>query len=259
MAADITPENADLGGAVAATIDDPGETNAYELIRASIVENRYVPGQRLVEQRLAEDFGLSRTPVREALRQLAAEGLVIMQRNRGARVRPMSTTEVADLYGLRIRLESYAAELAAERATAEEIEELELAVKTFSRARRELVADTNLDALRRVNQANEEIHSRIVVAARHDRLSAMLSRTVDIPLVFRAFRVFGSEELGRSDDFHRLILDAIRRQDGARAARLMAEHIHQGLDAVLDTFDADGIQVDGVGRSQDGKNEEIAR
>ena len=61
--------------------------DAYELIRTAIVENRYEPGQRLVEQRIAEEFGLSRTPVREALRRLEAEGLVVAERNRGARVR----------------------------------------------------------------------------------------------------------------------------------------------------------------------------
>src|SRR5690349_24905529 len=81
---------------------------AYDEVRAAIVENRYRPGQRLVEQRIAEELGLSRTPVREALRMLEAEGLVVSERNRGAMVRPLSSTEVVDLYGLRIRLESYA-------------------------------------------------------------------------------------------------------------------------------------------------------
>ena len=95
--------------------DAVGTTHAYEQVRAAIVENRYAPGQRLIEQRLAAELGLSRTPVREALRILEAEGLVVSERNRGATVRPLSPTEVVDLYGLRIRLESYAAELAAER------------------------------------------------------------------------------------------------------------------------------------------------
>ena len=85
-------------------------------MRAAIVENRYPPGQRLVEQRIAEELGLSRTPVREALRMLEAEGLVVSERNRGAMVRPLSSTEVDDLYGLRIRLESYAVEVATERS-----------------------------------------------------------------------------------------------------------------------------------------------
>ncbi len=97
--------------------DTVGAELAYEQVRAAIVENRYPPGQRLVEQRIAEELGLSRTPVREALRMLEAEGLVVSERNRGAMVRPLSATEVVDLYGLRIRLESYAVEVATERAT----------------------------------------------------------------------------------------------------------------------------------------------
>ena len=71
--------------------------DAYAKVRAAIVESRYPPGHRLVEQRIAEELGLSRTPVREALRMLQAEGLVVSERNRGAMVRPLSPTEVVDL------------------------------------------------------------------------------------------------------------------------------------------------------------------
>ena len=216
--------------------DDP---SAYDLIRTAIVEQRYAPGQRLVEQRIAEEFGLSRTPVREALRRLEAEGLVVAERNRGATVRPMSPTEVVDLYGLRIRLESYAAELAAQRATADEVAALARAVAEFSAVRAELGDADELDDVRALNAANRTIHDLILAAARHHRLSAMLGRTVDIPLVFRAFRVFGREEIERSDLFHHLILDAVQRGDAARAGQLMAEHIHQGMQAVLDGMASD--------------------
>jgi len=210
------------------------ERGAYDLIRTAIVEQRYAPGQRLVEQRIAEEFGLSRTPVREALRRLEAEGLVVAERNRGATVRPMSPTEIVDLYGLRIRLESYAAELAAERATADDIVALDEAVGAFGAIVAGLAADDDLDQDRRLNEANRRIHDLIVEAARHPRLAAMLGRTVDIPLVFRAFRLFGREEIERSDLFHRLILDAVARHEPARAAQLMGEHIRQGMRTVLD-------------------------
>ena len=66
------------------TADTAGAAHAYTQVRAAIVENRYPPGHRLVEQRIAEELGLSRTPVREALRMLEAEGLVVSERNRGA-------------------------------------------------------------------------------------------------------------------------------------------------------------------------------
>jgi DNA-binding GntR family transcriptional regulator len=204
-------------------------SDAYAKVRAAIVENRYPPGHRLVEQRIAEELGLSRTPVREALRMLQAEGLVVSERNRGAMVRPLSQTEVVDLYGLRIRLESYAVEVATDRATETELGALVDAADAFHAIR----GDGNVLLL---HEANRRLHDGILAAARHHRLASMLARTVDIPLVFRAFQSFGPSEIERSDTFHHLIVDAMCRRDGRRASALMAEHIAQGRDAVLDAM-----------------------
>lgn len=203
--------------------------DAYTKVRAAIVENRYPPGHRLIEQRIAEELGLSRTPVREALRMLQAEGLVVSERNRGAMVRPLSETEIVDLYGLRIRLESYAVEVATERATETELGDLVEAADAFHAVR--AAGDVAL-----LHEANRRFHDGILSAGRHHRLAAMLTRTVDIPLVFRAFQSFGPAELERSDVFHHLIVEAMCRRDGARASALMGEHIAQGRDAVLDAM-----------------------
>jgi len=208
---------------------------AYDDVRAAIVENRYRPGQRLVEQRIAEELGLSRTPVREALRLLEAEGLVVSERNRGAMVRPLSSTEVGDLYGLRIKLESYAVEVATERATEEELGELVAAADAFTSVRRRVDVDS-VEGVRELHAANRRFHDAIITAARHRRLESMLARTVDIPLVFRAFQSFGAGEIERSDSFHHLIAEAMCRRDATRAAALMGEHIAQGRDAVLDAL-----------------------
>jgi DNA-binding GntR family transcriptional regulator len=204
---------------------------AYEQIRSAIVESRYKAGQRLVEQRIAAEFELSRTPVREALRRLEAEGLVVSERNRGAVVRHLALDDVVDLYELRARLESYAAELAAVRRSPGELKSIGLAVAAFSDALAETDAD-DLDTVRAMNAANGLVHSAIVAAAHHERLAAMLARTVDIPLVFQAFRRFDRDERKRSDLFHHLIYEAIEGSDGPRSGRLMTEHILQGL-AVL--------------------------
>jgi DNA-binding GntR family transcriptional regulator len=216
-------------------LSDAGAAHAYAQVREAIVENRYPPGHRLVEQRLAAELGLSRTPVREALRMLEAEGLVVSVRNRGAMVRPISETEVVDLYGLRIRLESYAVEVATERATEGELGELVAAADRFSEAVAKGDAET-LAGIRRMHEANRGFHDVILTAARHDRLATMLARTVDIPLVFQAFSNFGPAEVARSDTFHHLIAEAMCRRDAARAAGLMAEHIAQGRDSVLDAL-----------------------
>jgi DNA-binding GntR family transcriptional regulator len=220
---------------VSAASSVAGAGHAYEQVRAAIVENRYPPGHRLVEQRIAEELGLSRTPVREALRLLEAEGLVVSERNRGAMVRPLSPTEVEDLYGLRIRLESYAVELATERATEVELGGLVEAADAFGAAARD-PRSGSVEGTRRIHEANRAFHDWILEAARHRRLTSMLARTVDIPLVFQAFRSFGPAEIERSSAFHHLIVEAMGRRDGPRAAGLMAEHIAQGRDAVLDAI-----------------------
>ena len=185
---------------------------------------------------IAAELGLSRTPVREALRMLEAEGLVVSERNRGAMVRPLSSTEVEDLYGLRIRLECYAVELATERATETELGALVEAADAFGA----IAAAVDVDQRRRHPRCSTRrtgrFHDGILEAARHRRLTTMLARTVDIPLVFQAFRSFGAAEIERSDTFHHLIVEAMCRRDGARAAGLMAEHIAQGRDAVLDAL-----------------------
>jgi DNA-binding GntR family transcriptional regulator len=227
---------AGVAGAGVAGAGVAGAAVAYEHLRSAIVESRYPPGHRLVEQHLAAELGLSRTPVREALRMLQAEGLVVSERNRGAMVRPLSPTEVVDLYGLRIRLESYAVELGAERSTETELGALVDAADGFRAVVRAPDVDS-VEGVRRIHEANRVFHDAVLEAARHRRLTAMLARTVDIPLVFQAFRSFGPAELERSDTFHHLIAEAMCRRDGQRAAALMAEHIAQGRDAVLDAIE----------------------
>ena len=212
-----------------------GTRHAYEQLRAAIVENRYSPGQRLIEARVAAEYGLSRTPVREALRMLEAEGLVVSERHRGAMVRPLSATEVVDFYGLRIRLESYAVELAAVRASEEQLGELAEAADAFGAVRRDVDVDS-VEGVRRLHTANRRFHDGILAAAQHRRLDALLARAVDLPLVFQAFQSFGAAEIERSDTFHHLIVGAMCRRDAARAGALMSEHIAQGRDAVLDAL-----------------------
>jgi DNA-binding GntR family transcriptional regulator len=218
-------------------VSSSGAERAYEELRRAIVEQRYAPGERLVEQRVAAELDLSRTPVREALRRLASEGLVLTERNRGAVVRPLDLAEVADLYELRACLESYAARLAAQRITPAELARLRAAVEEFSEATRRSHDDDSVVA-RELSAANGAVHASIVAAAHHARLATMLDRTVDIPLIFRAFRNFTPSERERSDLFHRLILDAIESGNEQRAGRLMHEHIEQGLDAVVSGMQA---------------------
>jgi DNA-binding GntR family transcriptional regulator len=213
-----------------------GHGGAYEQIREAIVEGRYAPGQRLVEQRLAGDLVLSRTPVREALLRLEAEGLVVSEKHRGAIVRPVTAQEVEDLYALRTRLESLAAECAARRRTASDITELDEAVLTFEAAIPAAVTAgerSDLGGTRELTRANGRFHEGVLAAARSDRLTRVLAGSVDVPLVFQSLRRFNRPQLERSALFHGLIRDAIVAQEPDRAGRLMTEHVLQGRDALL--------------------------
>ncbi|TDC85698.1 GntR family transcriptional regulator [Actinomadura sp. 7K507] len=205
---------------------------AYERIRQQIIEGNYLPGSRLVEQRLGVELGLSRTPVREALRRLEAEGLVRSEPNRGAVVRSVTYGEVRDIYGLRAQLESYGAGLAAENATREDLERIDGGIELFGSLIHQLSGES-LDSVRAVHDANEEIHAAIVASAHHQRLGYLLARTVDVPLVFQSFRHFDLARSRRSHLFHQMIRDAIAAGDPIRAANLMTEHIMQGRDVLL--------------------------
>lgn len=220
----------------AAAVAGPQAADAYHLIRRAIVEGAYAPGQRLVEQRLAEEHGLSRTPVREVLRRLQAEGLVDVERHRGAAVRRLSVDDIADIYELRSRLEGYACERAAERATPQQLDRMAVAVAGFAGQVADLgpsAVPPPVEASHALTHWNDELHLTILDAAGNGRLTALLFRTVDHPLVFQALRRYDRDQLERSALFHRLIHEALADRAGDRAGRLMAEHVLQGRDVLL--------------------------
>ncbi len=94
---------------------EPRSETLVDALREAILTGRYAPGARLVQDDLAAAFGVSRIPLREALRRLEGEGLVVISPNRGAIVRPLAPKDVVDLYDLRLALESLAIRRAAER------------------------------------------------------------------------------------------------------------------------------------------------
>lgn len=217
----------------------------YDRIRRAIVEGRYPPGARLVEQRLAEELEVSRTPVREAVRRLESEGLVVVERNRGAQVRPLSEGEIADLYDVRARLEAYGAELAARRTGPGDVAVLRAAAGAFddavvaaSRPRRRLVA------VRALDDANARFHGALHAASGHARIRQLVAGAVDAPLVFQALQRFEPAELDRSALFHHLVIDAVEAGEGDRAGRLMTEHVLQGRDALLQQLSEAGGVAD---------------
>jgi DNA-binding GntR family transcriptional regulator len=206
---------------------------AYQRIRQAIIDGSYQPGQRLIEQSISEEFDLSRTPIRESLRRLEAEGLVLIEHNRGAIVRPVGETEIVDLYELRALLESLAAERSADRASPADLADLDEAISEFDAAMVPRPGLTDFDVLQEADAANYRFHNALYRISAHARLSHLMATAVDMPLAYQAMRVYTPELRARSNLFHQLIRDAVAMHDPARAGRLMTEHILMGRDAVL--------------------------
>jgi len=206
---------------------------AYEAIREDIAAGRYAPGQRLIEAEIAKRTGVSRTPVRQALRWLEREGVVEIEKRRGATMRALSAEQIADLYELRAQLESFACRLAARRVRNEDRDELQRLVHAFDIATREDESEDFVD----VRSTNAALHRKIADMAHNPFLGIALDTTIENPLVLRAYQRFGRDELARSVLFHRLIVDAICNGEAERAGRLMAEHVLQAKDALVAAYD----------------------
>lgn len=185
-------------------------------LRSAIVGGAYPQGERLVEEELAERFGVSRNPIRQALHDLAAEGFVVVEPRRGARVATMDARDVAELFEMRAPLEGLVAGLAAERRTDRQLEELRRVVEAGSAA----VADRRLDELPALNT---RFHHALADAAGNQLLSATLGRLSDIIRWVYAAGI--AARAGESWREHAELTDAIAAGDRARAERVGVAHI----------------------------------
>jgi DNA-binding GntR family transcriptional regulator len=212
---------------------------AYAALRAGILDGRHGSGARLGEIEVAADLGLSRTPVREALRRLGSEGLVELLPNRGARVRTWTAQDLEETYELRAVLEGLGARRAAGRADAAVLAELdELATRMTtvdpSLGHRPPGDFAELAAL------NGRFHALIVRTAGSAQLAATLDGLVQLPLVMRTYRRYTPAALARSHSHHREIVDALRAGDGAWAESVMRSHVLAARSVLLDSHRALG-------------------
>lgn len=196
---------------------------AYERIREGILSGAMKRGTRLREERLAEEIGVSRTPVREALRRLSSEGLVEFLPNRGARVSAWSARELEDLYEIRAMLEGHAARLAAQRITGEEIAHLDDLATQMEAA----------DDLADVKRLNSEFHRLIVRASRNSQLDTLVRGIVDTPLVHRTFETYSDERRQASHAHHRDLVAALRAGNPEWAESMMRAHIRAAQTTVV--------------------------
>ena len=201
----------------------------YQKIKDQIIEGRYPPGMRITEQNIATEFSLSRTPVREALRMLAADGFLIFTPNSGTVVREWVPEQVRELFDLRSLIESDIARLASQKISAKEIDTLK-ALQDLIESQGTLATNGNAN---RISPINREFHQVIAQAARNERLILMLSSTIEIPIVQQTFRRYSEKELRRSFSHHRELIDAFQARDSVWAKSVMICHIHSAKHILL--------------------------
>lgn len=209
----------------------PRPVGVLERLRALILTGEYGPEERLIEEQLAERLGVSRTPVRQALTMLEAEGLVEITPNRGATVCSFSIEDVWDIYDLRAVLEGHAARRAAGRIERRELERLRELAREMEGLPGQF--DDHEEEIRALVALNQEFHGTIVEASRNRRLERLINRTVEIPLMFKAFYWYTLHERTISNHYHRQILEALENGDADRAEIIMREHVYEGRDFVI--------------------------
>ena len=159
---------------------------ATEVIREAIIDGRLVPGERLKEEELARELGLSRTPIREALAVLQAEGLVDTAPNRGATVREHDAEDLDDLYRLRALLEGYAASRASTNMPSKRVAELFASCERF-----EQITDGDIAALVKENLL---FHNTIIEAAASRRVAELVPKVIELPLVYKSYIWYSPEQ-----------------------------------------------------------------
>jgi DNA-binding GntR family transcriptional regulator len=204
-------------------------------IQARVLSGELASGTRLRQEALAEEFGVSRTPVREALRKLQASGLVELRPNRGAHVRGPSPREIRDAYEVRAELEGLAAELAAVRIRHEQLDRLHDAQEQFGSALEHTVEarargdEPHEEEIGRWGRANDLFHQVIQEAAGNEVLVRTLGRLHrSFPRDLSRIVLRESTPLLRDNvNEHAAILDALERRDAGAARELMVQHVRR--------------------------------
>ena len=194
---------------------------AYEKIGHLILKGHFKPGDRLSEEELSRLSGVSRTPVREALRRLEAEYFVIIRPNQGAEVAVWNARDIDDLFEMRALLEGLAAAHAAERHSPENISILETCVDKISHALDRNKAPATAIFLKE----NKKFHLVMMEAAGSPRLSAAVANLIAPAVIARTAGSYSKEDMRRSNGHHRELVEAIRDGDGALAEAVMQSHI----------------------------------
>lgn len=197
----------------------------YETIREDILGGRYQQNTELKEAAIGAELGVSRTPVREALRQLELEGLVKIIPNRGAYVNMITSKDVQDIYVIRSMLEGLCARWATEEITQEQLDELEetLCLTEYHTRKENYEKLYELDSL---------FHEQLYSASGSRILNHVLSDFHDYVKRVRKATIASQERSVKSTEEHRAIFEAIREKDADRAEELARQHVKRTIESI---------------------------
>ena len=202
---------------------------AADTIRDAILAGRIPAGARIAEADLAQQLSVSRTPVREALSRLAAEGLVELSPNRGARAASWTAEELREIFELRLRLEPYAVRQAVPRLTAAQLDELSgLAHSMLTAGQRG--HDQDLTA---IVELNRQFHGLLVQTAHNSPLASALTTVTHASVVHRNFHHYSPGALSRSLAHHLEIVAAARAGEPGWAEAVMRSHLYNARATML--------------------------
>lgn len=193
----------------------PMSAGAYHQLRQDIVHGVLRPNEVLIETELSERLGVSRTPIRESLQRLAADGLIVMRRRRWY-VYEHTLDEIRELYEVRAAQEGYAALLTCERANEEQIGAIQRAATSVHYA----ATDDRV-------AANDAFHDLINAACGNARLIEEIAKTRLFYFNQRLARAYQPEDMSRSTAEHDAIARAVTSRDGEQAQRLVHEHVRE--------------------------------
>ncbi|MGB7605021.1 MAG: GntR family transcriptional regulator [Lutisporaceae bacterium] len=203
----------------------------FETIRNAIISGSLKPGERLMEVQMAERLGVSRTPIREAIRKLELEGLIIMLPRKGAYVADLSVKDLTEVLEIRAALEGMAAGLAVTRINEEEIEELELIALKFHKA----LENGNLEEL--IFQ-DSQFHEAIFKASRNERLIQLNNNLREQVQRFREMYLKKVNRSKKTSREHYDIVEAISSRDISKAEKLARKHIETTENAILEMMES---------------------
>lgn len=201
-----------------------GSERAYETLRQRLVGGQYKPGTQLKEEPLAREFGISRTPIRAALKRLVEDGLATADAGQGVHVAQWTEWDIEETFQLRMLLEPYAACLAAQRGGEELVATLKASNRKMASAI-EAVGRGDDQAIAQVQEANRMFHHALLDHSGSQRLRSMLDTMIDMPIIVRSFYLYEREELEQSLHHHQDLTLAADARDGELARQVMQLHL----------------------------------